>query len=140
MSNSGVSAAVAALCLAAAAALYPSFDTAERAFMYLIVLDEVKLSLLDLTAQLEVAYTCPCAANVCYCAALTNHMIALPNACCAQAPVHRWQSWDYSDPVYEIDRHPVCRSHSRKLSDLGAVQVRSRAASTAKGINSWGTG
>jgi hypothetical protein len=48
-----------------------------------------------------------------------------------QAPIHRWQSWDYSDPVYEIDRHPVCRSHSRKLSDLGAVQVRSRAAGTA---------
>jgi hypothetical protein len=52
-----------------------------------------------------------------------------------QVPVHRWQSWDYSDPVYQIDRHPICKSQSRKLSDLGAVQVGSsnggqRAVST----------
>ncbi|WIA39911.1 hypothetical protein OEZ86_013353 [Tetradesmus obliquus] len=48
-----------------------------------------------------------------------------------QVPVHRWQSWDYSDPVYQIDRHPVCKSHSRKLSDLGAVQPVELAATAA---------
>jgi hypothetical protein len=42
MLNSGISAAVAALCPAPAAALYPPFDTAKPAFMCFNLPDEVE--------------------------------------------------------------------------------------------------